>query len=312
MANHWDPEYVISSDKALRIINTQFPELNANSIEFLGAGNDNTAFIVNNTYVFRFPRKTESILLLQDELYILPKITAYLPYSIPIPQWVGKPQDNYPWIFAGYTMLTGKSACQLNLSATERATFAKPLAHFLSKLHSIPILEHKNHLPDETQAKLNSAIIIPKIEKNILIMESYALLKNNSLLYQVLETLKDITCPQNRSLVHGDLYVRHLLVDENSQLTSIIDWGDVHIGNPAIDLSIAYTFLPPQAHQEFKDAYGTISDETWLLAKLRALYLATVFIVRGQAVKDSIMIEEGLKTLNYMTNPFQLHSLLNA
>ncbi len=301
MAHSWDPEHVIDADTALQLINNQFPELHAKDIAFLGAGNDNTAFLVNDTYVFRFPRKTESIALLQNELFILPKIAAQLPYPIPTQQWIGKPEGNYPWFFAGYKMLPGRSACQFNLSDAERAALAKPLAHFLSKLHAIPVLEeHRMNLPDYTQAKLDPAIVIPKCRKNLEHIESLQLLEDENQLHDILETLKYLPLPQSRSIVHGDLYFRHLVLNKNLNLSSIIDWGDVHIGDPSIDISIAFTFLPPQAHQEFKSRYGILSEETWQLAQLRALYLGTIFIIRGQAVNDPLMVKAGLRTLNYI------------
>ena len=47
--------------------------------------------------------------------------------------------------------------------------------------------------------------------------------------------------------VHGDLYARHLLLDDHKKLCGVIDWGDVHLGDRALDLSIAYSFLPAEA-----------------------------------------------------------------
>ena len=47
--------------------------------------------------------------------------------------------------------------------------------------------------------------------------------------------------------VHGDLYARHLLLDETRLPSGVIDWGDVHLGDPALDLSVAISFLPPAA-----------------------------------------------------------------
>ena len=36
--------------------------------------------------------------------------------------------------------------------------------------------------------------------------------------------------------VHGDLYSRHLLVDDAGRPCGVIDWGDCHVGDPAVDL----------------------------------------------------------------------------
>jgi aminoglycoside phosphotransferase (APT) family kinase protein len=37
-------------------------------------------------------------------------------------------------------------------------------------------------------------------------------------------------------LAHGDLHVRHLLVDEAGALAGVIDWGEVCRGHPASEL----------------------------------------------------------------------------
>src|SRR5207253_3160794 len=63
--------------------------------------------------------------------------------------------------------------------------------------------------------------------------------------------------------VHGDLYARHLIVDEHHTATGVLDWGDVHLGDPAIDLTLAFTFLPPESRDAFRAAYGPIDDATW-------------------------------------------------
>ena len=38
-------------------------------------------------------------------------------------------------------------------------------------------------------------------------------------------------------LVHGDFYSRHVLVDETGGMAGVIDFGDLHVGHPAVDLS---------------------------------------------------------------------------
>lgn len=56
---------------------------------------------------------------------------------------------------------------------------------------------------------------------------------------------------QRHILIHGDLHFKNMLVDETGKLSGIIDWGDVSIGHPACDLSIAYSFLPPASREGF-------------------------------------------------------------
>ena len=73
-------------------------------------------------------------------------------------------------------------------------------------------------------------------------------------------------------LVHGDFDGRHLIVDEDGLVTGVIDWGDIHLGNPAVDLAIAHTFFPAPVRAAFLSAYGPIPDDTWCAARFRAVH----------------------------------------
>lgn len=303
MANRWDPENIIEPSIALEMIKNQFPKLDAQKIEYLGAGYDNTTYLINDEYVFRFPRKSVSAKLLENEIYILPKIAEFLPCPISLSKWAGKPDKSYPWIFAGYKKLLGQSACSLNLSDSALSTFAKPLGKFLAALHSIPIKEeYKQKLPDDSKIKLDKTLVLTRIRTNLEKVELVGLLENKKELYDLLNQMENLPLPHGKCIVHGDLYSRHLLVHEN-KLSGIIDWGDVHIGDLAVDISIAYSFLPYSAHEDFEDAYGEISEETWSLAKLRAFHIGAVLIVYGNSIKDQYLIREGYKILKYLLEP---------
>jgi aminoglycoside phosphotransferase (APT) family kinase protein len=76
-------------------------------------------------------------------------------------------------------------------------------------------------------------------------------------------------------LVHGDLHGRHLLVDEG-QLGGVIDWGDVCIGDPAIDLQFLWSVVSPEARDEVLAEYGEIDDDARLRARVLAIMLCAV------------------------------------
>ncbi|WP_028984166.1 hypothetical protein [Sporolactobacillus terrae] len=51
MANSWDPDYVVSKEKAKELIEVQFPELAPAKIADLGKGYDKTVYLVNERRV---------------------------------------------------------------------------------------------------------------------------------------------------------------------------------------------------------------------------------------------------------------------
>ena len=108
------------------------------------------------------------------------------------------------------------------------------------------------------------------------------------------------------AIVHGDLYSRHLLVGDDNKLVGVIDWGDVFISNPAIDLVVAHNFLPPCAHEKFKKAYGIISDDQWDFARLRALCHSLVLVIHGHKSDDKFLMHEGQKSLEYIAEQISI------
>lgn len=92
------------------IIEKQFPELKPVNVKVLGEVFDNSVFLINDQYVFRFPRREIAANLIQIENRILPVIAPLLPIPIPNPQFLGIPEGHYPWPFGGYQILCGKNA----------------------------------------------------------------------------------------------------------------------------------------------------------------------------------------------------------
>jgi aminoglycoside phosphotransferase (APT) family kinase protein len=248
----WEAEQTIEPSVALQLIKEQFPELCAENIRLLGVGWDNTAFVVDEKLIFRFPRREIALPSLENEWCILPKLAPRLSAPIPIPQWKGLPTANFPWPFIGYRMIPGVTACQANLCENERAALAEPIARFLSILHSPPSAEFSQcHIAEIEQDGLDCALLIPKLKKTFAELSVLELLENEKQLQRIIENAQNCTPSVNKCIVHGDFYIRHLLVDDQKHLAGVIDWGDMHLGDPAADLSIMYSFLPEHAHETF-------------------------------------------------------------
>jgi aminoglycoside phosphotransferase (APT) family kinase protein len=82
--------------------------------------------------------------------------------------------------------------------------------------------------------------------------------------------------PGAAAVLHGDLHFRHVLVDEDGALAGVIDWGDICRGDPSIDLSLLWSFFPPNGRSAFLDAYGPVTADQLLRARVLALCLCAV------------------------------------
>jgi len=240
----------------------------------------------------------------------LPTIVKQVDLKVPDPLWQGQPTQDYPWPFLGYKMLSGMTADCMNLSDEQRIAIAQPLAQFLSKLHSIILKESiADQLPQNVIfQRLGLDYLIPTVKINLKKLESIGHLDHKEKLYQILDSAHTLRAPVNDTLVHGDLYCRHLLVDDMAKLTGVIDWGDVQIGDPAIDLSLAHTFLPSIAHENFKKSYGFISDGTWNLARFRAVHHSLLLILYGNDIGDTILVREGKRALGYIAEQIVINN----
>jgi aminoglycoside phosphotransferase (APT) family kinase protein len=67
--------------------------------------------------------------------------------------------------------------------------------------------------------------------------------------------------------LHGDLHGANLLMD-HGRLSAVIDWGTLGMGDPAHDLTPAWTLLDPPARALFRAALSP-DDASW--ARGRAL-----------------------------------------
>ena len=114
----------------------------------------------------------------------------------------------------------------------------------------------------------------------------------------LIEASQTIQAPVQQALVHGDLYARHLLLDDQARLCGVIDWGDIHVGHPAVDLSVVHAFLPPAARLAFLQAYGRPVDPgSWRLARFRALFSALAIVLYGKDTGDGPLEAEGRQAL---------------
>jgi aminoglycoside phosphotransferase (APT) family kinase protein len=104
-------------------------------------------------------------------------------------------------------------------------------------------------------------------------------------------------------VVHGDLYARHLLVDRRRGLCGVIDWGDVHQGDPALDLSILYGFLPAEARPGFLEAYGPVDPGTLRRARFRALVVGALLISYAREIGDGRLAVAGQFALLHALEP---------
>jgi aminoglycoside phosphotransferase (APT) family kinase protein len=293
----WHPEIVVDESSARTLIREQFPRVDASSVEAIGFGYDNTAFLVGEAFVFRFPRRAIAVALMEREMVVLPAIAPMLPVAIPVPILIGRPGGTYPWPFAGYKLLSGSTASSLSLSGSQCEEIATPLGAFLKRLHSSEVRDAVGEaLPGDLIGRLDHSRRLPLATERIAELEAAGILRDVEPLLEYMAQHPPALCTDPR-VVHGDMYARHLLMDDAKKLCGIIDWGDLHLGDPALDLAIVLTMLPENASPAFLTAYGDVSPATWQRATYRAIYHSVLVAHYGYGSGDAEMLRVGVDAL---------------
>lgn len=284
----WNADYELTIDAAALLIALQFPALIPVRIEMLGAGWDNVAYRVNEEYVFRFPRRKMGADLIANEVRALPNLAHSVHLPIPVPEHIGDPHGDYPYPFAGYRLIPGTTACRVDWTDEARAENAAALARFLSALHSIPVTtETRTWAPGDLIRRMDIPFRLPQLKERLEGIDGLVSGIDIGRLRRRVADLDDSSLRTEPGCwVHGDLYARHLLVDEHLCLCGVIDWGDVHLGDPAVDLSIVYSFLPPSARPAFWTVYGEVDTQTQQRARFRAIHYGALLTTYGIDVGD--------------------------
>ena len=76
--------------------------------------------------------------------------------------------------------------------------------------------------------------------------------------------------------IHGDVAASNLLV-RNGRLSAVVDFGSSGVGDPACDLTIAWTFLSGESREVFRAALRA-DDSAWARGRGWALWKALITV----------------------------------
>jgi aminoglycoside phosphotransferase (APT) family kinase protein len=278
----WEPEIVVEEGLARRLIGGQFPELEPASLRLIGEGWDNTVWLVDERWAFRFPRRAIAIAGVEREIAVLPVLAPRLPLPIPAPVFTGRPANGYPWPFFGAAYLPGGDVLGAALSAEARMRLAEPFAEFLRALHSPEVAAAVDGLPADPMGRGDMAVRVPKTLESVADLERARLWSVPASVRRLLDEARDLPFPEPTVVAHGDLHFRHLLVDGDGTPTGVIDWGDLCRGDPSIDLLMIWSVLGPEARAAFLAAYGPVTEHQLLRARVLALNLCAMLAFYGR------------------------------
>jgi aminoglycoside phosphotransferase (APT) family kinase protein len=271
----WSPEIVVDEPLARVLLRAQFPDLELVSLRLAGEGWDNTAWLVDERWLFRFPRRKIALDGVGRELRVLPALAPLLPLPVPQPVFVGRPAPEFPWPFFGGPVVPGRELAESELDDDVRAELARPLGRFLRALHGA---ELAIELPRDPVSRADMRFRVPRARERLA-----ELGVADQRAEAILAAGFELPPSKRFTLVHGDLHLRHVLVEDGG-LSGVIDWGDVCRADPAIDLVLVWSALPPAARAAFFDEYGPVGEDGLLRARVLSLFLCAVLALHARAV----------------------------
>ncbi|MFF0160504.1 aminoglycoside phosphotransferase family protein [Streptomyces sp. NPDC005263] len=267
--NTADTRPVIDVHLVVRLLEAQFPQWAALPLELLDpAGSDHVIYRLGEELSVRLPRHAGAIGQARKESEWLPRLAPHLPLAIPDPVGVGEPDFGYPWPWAVSRWLDGEVATVEALASSYGT--AVELAEFLTAL--------QRFVPEDVPAGHPGADLAgpPLAERDRATRAAIAEVDGRFDIAAMTE-LWDAALGApgwDRPPVwfHGDFHTGNLLTVDG-RLSAVLDFGGLGIGDPACDLTIAFTLMSAGSRTAFREALG-VDDATWTRGRGWALTTA--------------------------------------
>ncbi|GAB2683644.1 phosphotransferase family protein [Nocardia thraciensis] len=286
------------------------PELATGALRRLGAGMDSVALLLERPegpYVLRLPQDPHGAAGIAHEALLLPELADRL--AVPIPRFLfTAPNPLGPGQFCVYPAVPGESLSDeqwqrlglLDLPATPRR-----IAELIEGVHGFSVVRARElgvetwDLRAEFTADLKTvrAEVVPLLGPT----EADALLRAwEGYLGD------DANFDYRPTLTHADVSLDHLLVT-GTEITGLIDFGDVEIGDPDYDLCYLYPDAGPDFVRRVQHCRGTELGSRQE-AKLRFWACADPALDVLHAVENGMpeFREERLRVLSEALARFQL------
>ena len=229
-----------------QLVTAQFPQwadLPIRSVEFDGW--DNRVFRLGEDMTVRLPSAEAYTPQVEKEHRWLPRLAPLLPLPIPVPLALGVPSDSYPWHWSIYRWLEGENAAIECIDDLQR--FATTLARFLAALQLID--PAGGPPPGQHNFFRGGPLAIYDTETRVAIAALHGKIDTDAVT-AVWETALKATWHGVPVWFHGDVSAANLLV-ERGRLSAVIDFGCSGVGDPACDLTIAWTLFSGESREAF-------------------------------------------------------------
>ena len=231
------PQQMNKQEAYLQSIQKAYPNLDVASVEFNAQGQNCDVAVINNEFIFRFPKYSQAVERLKTETAILRSIQGSVTLPVPAPMFINLEQETVGKAFVGYRLIPGEPLWRETFRMIESKDVVRRLADqvsaFLKALHSIAVEAVLGvELPVHDTYEECAGIYARVQEKLFGYMRPDAQEWATGHFEGFLNDARNFE--YKPVLKHGDFGPSNILFDREKQIiTGVIDFGNSGIGDPA-------------------------------------------------------------------------------
>lgn len=276
----------IDEELVRRLLAEQFPAWAGLPVRAaLPQGWDNRTFRIGHDLAARLPSGPGYAEQPEKEARWLPRLAPHLPLPIPEVLARGRPGCGYPF---PWSVLRWRPGVPVALGrVADPGRFAADLAGFLVALRAVDAAGGPVPGPHNFFRGAPPAVYAEEVERSL------ALLRGEvpaDPLHRLWDEALASRWDRDPVWFHGDVAAGNLLLDDVGRLSAVLDFGGSGVGDPACDLVVAWTVLPPSARPVFRDAVG-LDARTW--ARGRGWLCWKALLVLAEALESGDAVAAG-------------------
>jgi macrolide phosphotransferase len=218
------------------------------------------AAVGGTRWVLRIPRRADAAAKVDSEARILAMLRKHVPFAVPDWRIVTEELVAYPMLEDSTAIIVEPGSTTPHwVIAQDSERFGESFAVALAKLHAVPVAAAeaaKMLVRTPAQARQKVADDIDRVRRELAV--------HDERLKRWQRWLDDDTSwPDFCAVVHGDLYVGHVLVDEAERVTGMIDWSECCVDDPTIDMTSHLMVFGEAGLAKLIGAYEAAGARVW-------------------------------------------------
>jgi aminoglycoside phosphotransferase (APT) family kinase protein len=274
-------EIPIDADLVRGLVDRAIPECAGEPVRRLAAsGSTNALYRLGDELLVRLPRQPGGSATISKEATWLPVLAPLLPVSVPEVVAVFEPDRDYPERWSVVRWIEGAHPEVVDPCTpvdSRREHLATNLATVLDALRRAEVPTRAVRDPrlwsyrGEPLATMDQATR-ENIERCRALGDFDLDLDAAEQIWAEAMKLPGAADPVTPIWYHGDLAAENLLVRDGT-LAAVLDFGGLALGDPTVDLVVAWEVLDPPARELFRRQVG-VDDATWLRGRAWALSIS--------------------------------------